>query len=312
MRRAWLFAGVLLACDSRPSAIAITAPVSRPSAIAITAPVSSQPVLLSSTPETPVLSRSLTFCDRVKIDPTQPNVLVADCEGQATALWLSTTEDPQRHRPLVALYRLAEALSFRVVPRTEMHLLRWKDLLENAENEETRRWLATMPALNPDGTISAALVALPGATKSRATRWSQEEQQWSRLIENPEKLTADQQELARDWVEVLVLDYLSAAILRRTVEQDPTGRLWLLDNRGTFVEHPEAYAVDQILGRLKRCQYWPQGLRGALEQLNEAKLRQGLHSGSYDQWLVYRRGLKEISIRRRALLSWLVAHDVQQ
>ena len=101
--------------------------------------------------------------------------------------------------------------------------------------------------------------------------------------------------------------HLSAAILRRTVEQDEQGRLWLVSNQGAFLEHPEQFAVDQLLGRLKRCRRWPPGLPGGLERLDEPTLERLLQPGEYEQWLVHRRALREVGIRRRALLTWLVA-----
>lgn len=286
--------GLLLSCNSRPSPT--PAPVVSASPSSTASGLQAHPI-------------AVPFCNKFHLGPNHSDYLAAECGGRAVALWLATREDPQRHRAPRALYLLAEALSFRVVPRTEAREFSLKELLESATDEPTRRWLATEPALKPNGTISAALVDLPGTTQSRATRWSQEEQRWNRLIETSGELNPEQKEQARDWVEVQVLDYLSGAILRRAVEQDERGRLWLIDNRETFLEHPEQYAVDQLLGRLKRCRQWPSGLRDALARLSEEEMDRRFRSGDYEQWLVHRRALRELAIRRRALATWLTSID---
>jgi hypothetical protein len=199
----------------------------------------------------------------------------------------------------------------RIVPRTDPRELTLRELLDGAEDEETRRWIGAEAAVKPGGTVSAAEIQLPGATRTRATRWSNEEQRWTRLAESAEALPPEQRAQAEDWVALLTLDYLAGAILRRSVEEDEAGRLWLLDNQGTFLERPEPYAVDQLLGRLKRCRQWPEGLRGRLERLDEGELERRLRSGEYEAWLVHRRALQEVGVRRRALAAWLAASAAQ-
>ena len=133
---------------------------------------------------------------------------------------------------------------------------------------------------------------------------------WSRLAEGPNEPPEAQRREVRDWTAVLVLDYLSANILRRTIEQeDGAGRLWLVDNRSAFVEHPESFALDQQLAKLRRVQRWPDGLAASLGRLDEAKLEALLAPGEYDDWLVHRRARAEVAIRARALGSWLRARS---
>ncbi|MCS6901021.1 MAG: hypothetical protein RMJ98_14655, partial [Myxococcales bacterium] len=186
-----------------------------------------------------------------------------------------------------------------------------RELMDGALDDGVRSWLAAEVAVQPAGVVDGAVVELPGRTTRKATRWSYEEQWWTRLAESTEELGPKEQALAEDWVATLVLDYLSGTILRRNVEQDEAGRLWLVDNRETFLERPEAYAVAQILGRLKRCRRWPAGLRAALGRLDVAELDRRLRPGSYEHWLVYPRALREVGVRRRALASWLEAQATQ-
>jgi hypothetical protein len=226
-------------------------------------------------------------------------------------LLLATQEDPQRYRSSVALFRLSGALGLRVVPRTEARSFTLRELLDGAEDDRARRWLTAEVAVQPGGVVDGAVVELPEATQNKATRWSNEEQQWTRLVESAGELTPQEQVLAEDWVSVLVLDYLSGAILRRSVEQDEAGRLWLVDNRETFLERPEAHAVAQLLGRLKRCRRWPAGLREALRRLDAGELDRRMRAGEYERWLVHQRALREVGVRRRALATWLEASVAQ-
>lgn len=321
-RGAALAAGaLLLGCPPRPdppspAGSPSTAPAARSSAMTtppgpfLETPLASPPLHGTSLPLSPGAPAE-PRCRGLQSAPRHPGYLAARCDERASLLLLATREEPQRHRPPVALFRLAEALGVRVVPRTEARELTLRELLDGAEDEETRRWIGAEAAVKPGGTVSAAVIQLPGLTRTRATRWSNEEQRWTRLAESAEALPPQQQAQAEDWVALLTLDYLAGAILRRSVEEDEAGRLWLLDNQGTFLERPEPYAVDQLLGRLKRCRQWPEGLRGRLERLDEGELERRLRSGEYEAWLVHRRALQEVGVRRRALAAWLAASAAQ-
>lgn len=244
-------------------------------------------------------------CEGLEQDGDHPGYLRGRCGGEEVLLLLATREAPQRHRAPVALFRLAEALGFRVVPPTEVGEFSWKLLLEGARDEETRRWLEQELAVKPGGGVSGARVRWPGPTRPRNLRWSQEEQRYNRLAASMEPVPAAQVEEVADWIEVQVLDYLSASILRRTFDQEPGGRIWLLDSQGAFPEHPEAYAVEQQLAKLKRYRRWPGGLARRLTALDERALAGLLQAGGYEQWLVHPRPLRELVVRRRALATWL-------
>jgi hypothetical protein len=100
-----------------------------------------------------------------------------------------------------------------------------------------------------------------------------------------------------------VIDYLTANVFRKSVEQRPAGDLVLVDNRDGFLEHPEPLAVDQILAEIKRFSRFPRGLVRALDGLNERALDEALQSGPFDGWLVHRRPRRELLIRARMLAS---------
>lgn len=250
-------------------------------------------------------------CEGLRMDDRRPGLWAGRCGGREVVLTLATREDPQRWRPAAALHRLDRGLGFGVVATTVRRELSLRELagaVGGVRPQEAEAMLASL-AVKADGTVTAAVVAVPGATRLRATRWSREEQVWTRLVEGASEPSAAQASEADGWVKVLVLDYLAASILRRTVEQDESGHLWLVDNRVAFVEHPESYALEQQLARLRRVQRWPAGLE-AVGRLDERRLAELLAPGEYDEWLVHRRARGEVAIRARALGSWLRAQGV--
>ncbi len=286
----------LLACSERP------APPPAPAASAPPPPAPAASPAAPAQPPRPAFSA-------ISPDQLHPGYHLARGGERPALLLLATREDPQKFRPPVALFRLARWLGLRVVPPTEARDLSLRDLLDGAADEATRRQIAREAAVQASGLVSAAAIDAPAGTKTRQTRWSNEEQLWARLAESEGPLPPEQQALAEDWASLQALDYLSANILRRTVEQADDGRLWLVRNEGAFLVHPEQYAVDQILGRLKRIRRYPAGFVDRLDQLDDARVDELLRPGPYERWLVHQRARREVAIRARALASWLRARQ---
>lgn len=107
---------------------------------------------------------------------------------------------------------------------------------------------------------------------------------------------------------MVVLDYLTGNVLRRTVMLDErTGRLCLDDNGGAFPGYLSPAAQDLLLDRLRPIARFPRDLAAALERLDRPTARRLLQSGGFSQWLVGPRELTDLAERRATLASRLHA-----
>lgn len=246
---------------------------------------------------------------------------LADPAGSAT-LMLSLTSAPTAYRRPLAYARLAAALGMHVVPvAVERHL----GAGEIAALLEPRKEIAAslggrLRVLN-DGTVTALLVA-----PARAASWdpalaarvdaraSHEVRTWERWAASPDPAGDERPGLTRDFVEMLVLDYLAANAMRRTVLLDrESGALLLDDNREAFPVLTEQLAVDRLLQRLRPVARFPRGLRDALAAFDRERARDALApAGSFDGWLVSPRALIELDERRAGLLSLVLARVAER
>ena len=247
---------------------------------------------------------------------------LADPAGKAT-LSLSLASAPTAYRRPLAYARLAEALGMHVAPiAVERHLGAGEiaALLEAQRRESAALLGGRLRVLN-DGTVTALLVA-PGAgsawdlaAASRVdARGSHEVRTWERWAASPEPAGDERPRLTRDFVEMLVLDYLSANALRRTVLLDRgQGALLLDDNREAFPQSAEQLAVDRLLRRLRPVARFPRGLAAALAAFDRERARAALApAGSFDEWLVSPRTLIELDERRAGLLSLILARAAER
>jgi hypothetical protein len=227
----------------------------------------------------------------------------ARCGDHEVLLLFGSVWDPRRALPQVATYRLARALDLDVVPATTLRSFPLKVLLDAAESEGLGRRVGEEVAVRPDGEVEAAITESPGATVVRGARWSLEQALWARLAESPEPIPPEHLAAVRGYMTLRAMDYLTANVFRKSVEQRGTGPLVLVDNRDGFLEHPEILAVDRSLADIKRFSRFPRGLARALDGLGERKLDEVLQSGDFDGWLVHRRARRELLVRARMLAS---------
>ena len=193
-------------------------------------------------------------------------------------------------------------------------------LLE-AQRQESAALLGGRLRVLNDGTVTALLVApaagsawdLAAAARVDA-RGSHEVRTWERWAASPEPAADERPRLTRDFVEMLVLDYLAANALRRTVLLDRgQGRLLLDDNREAFPQTTEQLAVDRLLQRLRPVARFPRGLAVALAAFDRERARAALApAGSFDGWLVSPRTLIELDERRAGLLSLILARAAER
>ncbi len=209
---------------------------------------------------------------------------LADPAGTAT-LSLSLASAPTAYRRPLAYARLAEALGMHVAPlAAERHLGAGEiaALLE-AQREESAALLGGRLRVLNDGTVTALLVAPAGPSWDLAAaarvdaRGSREVRTWERWAASPEPASDERPRLTRDFVEMLVLDYLAANALRRTVLLDRgQGALLLDDNREAFPQATEQLAVDRLLQRLRPVARFPAG--------SPSRWRRSIASGLARRW----------------------------
>ncbi len=240
---------------------------------------------------------------------------LADPAGSAT-LTLALTSAPIAYRRPLAFARLAAALGMHVVPATvERHLGAGEiaGLLE-AQPEIAALLGGRLRVLN-DGTVTALLAASgPSAALRVDAKGSYEVRTWERWASSPDLAPGEDARITRDFVEMLVLDYLAANAARRTLLVAPgRGALRLDDNREAFPVAAERVAVDQLLRRLRPIARFPRGLREALSAFDRERAREVLAPpGSFEEWLVSPRGLVELDERRVGLLSLIVARVAER
>ncbi|MFT3766383.1 MAG: hypothetical protein QM820_12855 [Minicystis sp.] len=146
--------------------------------------------------------------------------------------------------------------------------------------------------------LSAARVIDPEHGRERAT--------WEVWARSPEPATGEDTALLRDYVEMLVLDYLAANVSRRSVLLAGSA-LVLADNASAFPWRPEAPVVDRMLRRLRATERFPRGLRDALLAFDRDRAAAVLAEGGFDTWLITPRVRVELDERRAALLTLIEA-----
>lgn len=240
-------------------------------------------------------------------------------ERGSASLVLADSSAPIAYRRPLAFYRLAAALELHIVPAVALRPISAGEL--GALLQADPRSLALIRGrarVQNDGTIDALLTApaptISGSPWTRprsasiAAHGSAEVRTWERWAASPAPVPGERSALLRDFVELLVLDYLAAVITRRTIVFLPdAGALLLDDNRDVFPPHPTTAVVEQLLLRLRAVARFPRGLRDALTRFDRERAASALAPGDFDSWLLSPRGLIELDERRASLLSLLEA-----
>ncbi|MRG94818.1 hypothetical protein [Polyangium spumosum] len=248
-----------------------------------------------------------------------------DPPGSAPALlFLSLAENPVVWRRSLAFERLAWALGARVVPAAVLRRIGTGELgALFAGQKDLRDYLARHAVVQNDGTVDALMFA-PGRGEG-AEAWrvpagrdvtlehSLEAETWARWAASPEPLLGENSALLADYVETLVLDYLSGNVLRRGLHLDPAGSaIHLTDNRSAFPAKVEPRALDVLLARLRPVARFPRGLERALLALDRERARALFVSGPFETWLLPPRTLVDLDERRKSLLTLIAARIAER
>lgn len=217
------------------------------------------------------------------------------------------------HRPL-AFYRLSRALGARVVPATTRRSLVAGDLAALAD-ADAMAILRGARVLN-DGTVDALLSAR--APSHAGSPWAAPEGRpleterarelvtWERWALSEAPIAGEDRELLRDYVEMLVLDYLAANDARTSALL--AGRaLILADNASAFPPHPATSILDRMLRRLRAVQRFPSGIREALLGFDEARSAEAFAPGAFSTWILPPRMRVDVHERRATLLTLIEA-----
>ncbi|MEO7327913.1 MAG: hypothetical protein ABI193_05010 [Minicystis sp.] len=262
-----------------------------------------------------------------------PSVLDAVLEGAASegasavvrhpgTIALTLIGAPSAHRRPLAYARLAEALGAHVVPRTVARHLGAGEITALLEAQPLLlARLRPLLAVQNDGTV-IALLSTPStpSTAAAGDAWAQPVvtalhptsailvKRWEAWAAAPAPVPGESTPLARDFVEMLALDYLAGHGTRRAVLYVPEREALILeDNREAFPDHVQRALVDPLLRRLRGVARFPRGLREALARFDRDRAEAALHPGGFEEWLVSPRSLVELEERRAGLLSLIEA-----
>lgn len=232
-------------------------------------------------------------------------------------LALALDQQPIALRRSLALERLARALEMRVVPATVIRRVTTGELGDLFANDnETRTYLTAHASIQNDGTVDALLMAPSRGDASTAWRMmsrreivleeAPEARSWANAVSSAEPLPNENKALLRDYVETIVLDYLSGNVLRRSVQFDEgASEIVLAENGGAFPQKSFASGETRLLDRVKPVMRFPKTLRDALVQLDRQRCLRIFMPGKFDSWLLSQRTLMLLEERRATLLTLL-------
>jgi hypothetical protein len=239
-------------------------------------------------------------------------------------LTLDVTTSPATHRRSLAFYRLARALGMHSVPAVAIRRITAGELTDLLEvNRELLAVMRGLIVLQNDGTVDALLAApSPGEPEAAwqrplareiAVNSSYDVDHWMRWAASPVPFPGESPPLLRDFVELLVLDYLSANVLRRTILVDDVAqRLILADNTTAFPPRAEADALVRLLERLRQVARYPRTLRDELLKFDRRRMEALFMPGQFESWILTPRNLMDLEERRATLLSLLDARITER
>ncbi|WP_437675593.1 hypothetical protein [Sorangium sp. So ce131] len=227
-------------------------------------------------------------------------------------------KNPLAFRRPLAFYRLARALGAHVVPAAAARRVGIGELAALIGREPAGRKLLRRFAVMNDGTVDALVLApAPGPP---GPRWivprrtsirfdgARELSVWARWARSASPARGERASILRDYLEVLVLDYLAGNGLRKEIVLDVSaGALILEANASAFPLQVKAHALDRQLDRLVEAARFPRALRDALARFGPDEAAAALRPRGFEGELVPPRALVELEERRQALLSLIAA-----
>jgi hypothetical protein len=207
-----------------------------------------------------------------------------------------------------------------IVPPTVVRAITTDELGSFFANDaDVRGYMSAHAAIQNDGTIDALVMApSPG---DASTAWNVvarhdivldealEARAWARAVASIEPVPGENKSLLRDYVEALVLDYLSGNIMRRSLVIDDAGtELLAIENDTAFSPSKNfANAEAELLERLKPVVRFPRSLFDALTKFDRVRTRAIFLPHSFDTWLLSPRTLMLLDERRSTLMTLIAS-----
>lgn len=250
----------------------------------------------------------------------RPGLFEAHLGGEIGRAELSLKADPTACKAPLAFSRLARALGAGVVPITVHRMLTFDELGAALDHDPDARPLMRELAVQNDGTVDVLLATRAGS--SARSPWGlpgapvdvtagREVATWDRWASAPAPAPDEDSALLRDYVEMLVLDYLAANVARREALRVDHA-LVLADNGSAFPPHANRPTLDRMLRRLRGVARFPRGLRVALGGFDRARAAAAFAQGGFATWLLSPRTLVELDERRAALLTLIEARVAER
>ncbi len=245
--------------------------------------------------------------------------------GESSASRTATAEPATAAAPIawkapLAFYRLARALGMHVVPVAVVRPFAIDDLARALGADPGAGAILRDLRVQNDGTVDV-LLASPAGT-SAGSPWGprgapfdasadREVASLDRWAAAPSPVSGEDGALLRDYVEMLVLDYLSANVARRTAMRSGSA-LVLADNGSAFPPHADRPTLDRLLRRLRAVARFPRSLRDALSRFDRDRAAAVFTGGAFETWLLAPRTVVELDERRAALLTLVEAHIAER
>jgi hypothetical protein len=220
---------------------------------------------------------------------------------------------PSAYKGSLAFYRLARALGMRVVPFTVVRAVPIAELEAAVGGDRVTRVLIGDVRVQNDGTVDVLLATR--ASPSGGSAWDApagmpfdviegaEVEIWDRWAASPVPAFGEDSTLLRDYLEMLVLDYLAANVARRNAFRSGPSALTLSDNSTAFPAHVEHMLLDRLLRRLRAAARYPRGLYDALRRFDRGRATRTFNDGPFEGWLLSPRTVIAFDERRAALLT---------
>jgi len=210
-------------------------------------------------------------------------------------------------RPL-GYYRIAQALGLHSVLQAESRLLGVGELAELLRAEPvTLESVRQKAIVSNDGRVRALWQEQCSGRELLATE-APEIQQWAKLGASHDPIDAATSALVRGYVEMVVLDFLTGNVARRSLWLDAQARsVCLGGEQGAFPGFLAPKTVDFLFEPVRPLVRFPRGLDEALRRLDRAQAQALLQNGGFEQWLVGPRDITDLLERKATLQTLLEA-----
>jgi hypothetical protein len=230
--------------------------------------------------------------------------------GETYRAQLATADEPAPQRRPLAYFLLGQALGLDVVAPTRAEGLALADVVGWVSPAD-RRELERSAIVANDGTIMALLEARPAGERVGIAEVGRTKR-WAEMAASAEPVPDAERPLVAGYVGVVVLDYLSANVLRAGIMVDEAGgRVRAIDNQAAFPGWLEPDALDIALGRVAPLVRFPKGLQERLRALDRHAFAALIEAKRHADGLLGPRQLADYADRRATLLSLLAARAVQ-